>query len=99
MSGCTSAAVRCHQIKVNYTKLSYKEITAKPQGSIVRWDHADTKFYINTEGCGYPPRVNCTEFAKKFGFSSMGKIFPCYYSRTYPETVVARYCKSTNISF
>lgn len=28
---------------------------------------ADTKFLINTEGCGYPPYVNCSEFAKKFG--------------------------------
>lgn len=63
---------------------------AKPAGTIP-WDVADIKFYINTEGCGYPPKVNCSEFAKKFGYGNMGKIFPCYYSRTYPHTVVSRY--------
>lgn len=63
---------------------------AKPLGSI-SWDVSDTKFFVNTEGCGYPPTVNCSDFAKKYGYSNMGKIFPCYYSRTHPETVVARY--------
>lgn len=90
VSGCTSAALRCHQIKVNYTRLPYEEFTAKPLGS-VPWDVTDTKFFVNTEGCGYPPTVNCTIFAKKYVYANMGKIFPCYYSRTHPETVVARY--------
>lgn len=88
--GCTSAALRCHQIRVNYTRLSFEEFIAKPLSSI-QWDVSDTKFFVNTEGCGYPPRVNCSDFAKKYGYSNMGKIFPCYYSRTHPETVVARY--------
>lgn len=88
--GCTSAAIRCHQIRVNYTRLTFEEFVAKPLGSI-SWDVSDTKFFVNTEGCGYPPRVNCSDFAKKYGYSNMGKIFPCYYSRTHPETVVARY--------
>lgn len=88
--GCTSAAIRCHQIKVNYTRLSYEEFVAKPLGS-VPWDVADTEFFVNTEGCGYPPSVNCSAFAKKYAYENTGKIFPCYYSRTHPETVVARY--------
>lgn len=54
------------------------------------WSIADTKFFVNTEGCGYPPRVNCSEFAKKYGYKNRGKIFPCYFSRTNPQTVVAR---------
>ncbi|XP_018377549.1 PREDICTED: protein tipE isoform X1 [Trachymyrmex cornetzi] len=94
--GCTSAALRCHQIKVNYTRLPYEEFTAKPLGS-VSWDVTDTKFFVNTEGCGYPPTVNCTIFAKKYTYENMGKIFPCYYSRTHPEIVVARYSWDENL--
>lgn len=88
--GCTSAALRCHQIKVNYTRLPYEEFMAKPLGS-VPWDVTETKFFVNTEGCGYPPTVNCSIFAKKFAYENLGKVFPCYYSRTHPEIVVARY--------
>ncbi|XP_034938605.1 protein tipE [Chelonus insularis] len=94
--GCTSAALRCHQIRVNYSRLPYDEFISKPPGSI-SWDVADTKFFINTEGCGYPPRVNCSEFAKKFGYRNIGKIIPCYYSRTYPQTVVSRYSWDENL--
>lgn len=94
--GCTSAALRCHQIKVNYTRLPYEEFMKKPIGSIP-WDVGDTKFFVNTEGCGYPPRVNCSDFAKKYGYRNIGKIFPCYYSRTHPETVVARYSWDENL--
>lgn len=92
VAGCTSAAIRCHQIKVNYTRLPYEEFVAKPSGS-VPWDVADTEFFVNTEGCGYPPTVNCSTFAKKYAYENTGKIFPCYYSRTHPETVVARYVR------
>lgn len=88
--GCTSAALRCHQIRVNYTKMPFDEFKAKPLGS-VPWDVTETKFFINTEGCGYPPAVNCSTFAKQYAYRNIGKLFPCYYSRTYPETVVARY--------
>lgn len=94
--GCTSAAIRCHQIKVNYTRLPYEEFIAKPSGS-VPWDVADTEFFVNTEGCGYPPTVNCSAFAKKYAYENTGKIFPCYYSRTHPETVVARYSWDQNL--
>ncbi|XP_017755687.1 PREDICTED: protein tipE isoform X1 [Eufriesea mexicana] len=94
--GCTSAALRCHQIRVNYTRLTFEEFMAKPLGSIP-WDVSDTKFFVNTVGCGYPPRVNCSDFAKKYGYSNMGKIFRCYYSRTHPETVVARYSWNENL--
>jgi hypothetical protein len=53
---------------VNYTKIPYKEWAKNPVDlELVDWDVADTRFLINTEGCGYPPYVNCTEFAKQFG--------------------------------
>ncbi|XP_012280477.1 protein tipE [Orussus abietinus] len=94
--GCTSAALRCHQIRVNYSRVAYEEFVTKPLGS-TSWDVADTKFFVNTEGCGYPPGVNCSVFAKKYGRGNMGKIFPCYFSRTHPETVVARYSWDENL--
>lgn len=66
--GCTTAQTRCHQMTVNYTKIPYKEWAKNPVDlELVDWDVADTRFLINTEGCGYPPYVNCTEFAKQFG--------------------------------
>lgn len=94
---------------------------------------------MNTEGCGYPPFVNCTAFALKYGrvladdidrLQAIGQpeicklyrrgdgdhhgsgdggtgsggdggavpgkkatldVFPCYYSRAYPDRVVAEY--------
>ncbi|XP_044741636.1 protein tipE isoform X2 [Chrysoperla carnea] len=98
--GCTNAAIKCHQILVNYTKIPYSEWIKNSEErnlDTVEWDVGDTRFFVNTEGCGYPPRVNCTEFAKKYGYNNLGKQFPCYYSRTYPETVVARYSWDDNL--
>lgn len=86
--GCTREATRCHQIYVNYTKIPFK---GSKNQQIVEWDVTDTRFLINTEGCGYPPSVNCSQFAKQYGFGTAGTLFPCYYSRVYPEMVVARY--------
>lgn len=57
---------RCHQLLVNYTKIPFHEFDEKMRDT-VSWDVGDTRLLINSEGCGYPPRVNCTEFAKEFG--------------------------------
>lgn len=74
--GCTNAQTKCHQMTVNYTKISYKEWVKKPLDlELVDWDVAETKFLINPEGCGYPPFVNCTEFAKKHGYVGMNSPF------------------------
>lgn len=51
---------------VNYTKIPFHEFDEKMRDT-VSWDVGDTRLLINSEGCGYPPRVNCTEFAKEFG--------------------------------
>lgn len=68
--GCTTAQTRCHQLTVNYTKVPYKDWVKAPLDlELVDWDVADTKFLINTEGCGYPPSVNCSIFAKKYGYN------------------------------
>lgn len=70
LAGCTTAQTRCHQLLVNYTKIPYKDwIKAPVDLELVDWDVADTKFLINTEGCGYPNLgVNCSIFAKQFGW-------------------------------
>ncbi|XP_066155336.1 protein tipE [Euwallacea fornicatus] len=86
--GCTKEATRCHQIYVNYTKMPFSRYKNR---KIAVWDVADSRFLINTEGCGYPPSVNCSQFAKQYGYGTAGTPFPCYYSRVYPERVVARY--------
>lgn len=122
----------------------------------LKWAGTAVRFLVNTEGCGYPPFVNCTLFALKYGhvgsvdittfdtinqpetrelyrhgnatatatrLSSLEavttaettttednggrqmaavpidqqsvaaglKVFPCYYSRAYPDRVVAEY--------
>lgn len=118
----------------------------------LEWAGTAVRFLVNTEGCGYPPFVNCSTFALKYGHinledilnfnkidqpmirtlyrngneTSMGlpsppmllessdgtlqmtavdlrerevsaapevvlKVFPCYYSRAYPDRVVADY--------
>jgi hypothetical protein len=94
--GCTNAALRCHQILVNYTRVPFSDWGNRSMEN-VEWDMGDTKFYVNSEGCGYPPRVNCSEFAKEYGYKRLRKPFPCYYSRTYPEKVVERYSWKENL--
>lgn len=94
--GCTNAAIRCHQILVNYSKIPFREWSARDPAAI-QWDMTETKFMVNSEGCGYPPKVNCSEFSKQYGFGSIGTPFPCYYSRTYPENVIARYNWEENL--
>ena len=39
------------------------------------------------QGCGYPPRVNCTTFVTLF--SEIGTLFNCFVSRTEPELVIS----------
>lgn len=58
----------------------------------IKWIAGPVKFFVNTEGCGYPPRVNCTDFAKLYGQDRENVTFPCYYSKRYPEErVVAHF--------
>ncbi|XP_050519753.1 uncharacterized protein LOC126893506 [Daktulosphaira vitifoliae] len=67
--GCTSASTRCHQITVNYSTTPYQEYKENtlPVESL-QWSGSTVQFLVNTEGCGYPPHVNCTAFAGKYGY-------------------------------
>ncbi|CAB3374641.1 Hypothetical predicted protein [Cloeon dipterum] len=90
--GCTTAALKCTLIKVNYSRTPFDEARQGRGGNSLQLDFnvTDTKFFVNTEGCGYPPKVNCSEFARKYRLLGDAH-FPCYFSRTYPELVVAEY--------
>lgn len=60
--------LRCHKLLVNYTKIPWIEWQKNPPDmEKFEWDIVNTRLLINSEGCGYPPHVNCTEFAKKYG--------------------------------
>lgn len=73
----------------------------------IHWDFEDIKFLINTEGCGYPPGTNCTNFVKQYGLpqddkrrKEYPKPFPCYYSKVFPTLhVVSRYNWDQNLKF
>lgn len=96
--GCTTAPVKCPQVLVNYSsKMSFEESnrTSAWKTDPDFWTVNYTRFFVNTEGCGYPPRVNCTHFAGNY--SKLGKVYPCYYSRTYPGKVVAVYNWNENL--
>ena len=54
----------------------------------------DTPLLINIKGCGYPPEVNCDEYADKYyNISLAGQTFPCHYSRMNPWIVLSDYSK------
>ncbi|CAI6367207.1 unnamed protein product [Macrosiphum euphorbiae] len=152
--GCTSATTRCHQITVNYSLTPYQQYEQDHMSpESLEWAGTAVRFLVNTEGCGYPPFVNCSTFAHRYGHisledilkfndidqpmiqelyrhgneTSLGlppppmllegsdgtlqttavdrrereisavapevalKVFPCYYSRAYPDRVVADY--------
>lgn len=59
--GCTTTAPRCHQILVNYSREPFAAAHARNFSPPPIWHVAHTRFYVNTEGCGYPPRVRYLE--------------------------------------
>ncbi|XP_072933563.1 protein tipE [Epargyreus clarus] len=91
--GCTTAHTKCHKIRVNLARRPFVENAPVP----TEWDETDLRFLINPEGCGYPPRVNCSVFANDYAGPKAPKTFPCYYSTTRPDLVVARYSWDSTI--
>jgi len=52
----------------------------------------DTPLLINIKGCGYPPEVNCDQYAEFFSNQSeLGLTFPCHYSKMNPWVVLSAY--------
>ena len=62
--GCTHEVFTCWQIRVTYML----NTTSLPG-----------KLYPNVKGCGYPPRIDCSIFAKHFGVT--GRTFNCFFSQ------------------
>lgn len=91
--GCTTAHTKCHKIRVNLARRPFVENEPVP----TEWDETNLRFLINPEGCGYPPRVNCSVFANDYAGPKAPKTFPCYYSTTRPDLVVARYSWDSTI--
>ncbi|ODN05689.1 Protein tipE [Orchesella cincta] len=52
---------------------------------------------INVNGCGYPPRVSCSEFEKEY--APLNTEFPCYYSRQNESIVVPHYSRRREIIY
>uniref|UniRef100_A0A8D8S4R4 Protein tipE n=2 Tax=Cacopsylla melanoneura TaxID=428564 RepID=A0A8D8S4R4_9HEMI len=105
--GCTAQMIKCHQITVHYSRMFFKEYNKSHSPGPIPWDHEDIKFLINTEGCGYPPGTNCTNFVKQYGLPESPsskdlppKPFPCYYSKVFPTLhVVSKYNWDLNMRY
>uniref|UniRef100_A0A8D9AIN1 Protein tipE n=1 Tax=Cacopsylla melanoneura TaxID=428564 RepID=A0A8D9AIN1_9HEMI len=105
--GCTAQMIKCHQITVHYSRMFFKEYNKSHSPGPIPWDHEDIKFLINTEGCGYPPGTNCTNFVKQYGLPEVTsskdlppKPFPCYYSKVFPTLhVVSKYNWDLNMRY
>ena len=66
------------------------QTTGEPSGEEVVVH--DTPLLINIKGCGYPPEVNCDEYAEFFSNQSeLGLTFPCHYSKMNPWVVLSAY--------
>ncbi|XP_055373389.1 protein tipE [Condylostylus longicornis] len=51
------------------------------------WYYGGAKLFPNVKGCGYPPMLNCTIWAKRY--IKEGTKFPCYYSKVDPGLVIS----------
>lgn len=82
--GCTKEIFKCSHIYVNYKRDPGGELAATNYTDPelidgITWDILGAQLYPNVKGCGYPPKVNCTEFNRNY--STPGRTFPCYYSK------------------
>lgn len=59
----------------------------------------DTPLLINIKGCGYPPGVDCDEYADRYNNHSLNnETFPCHYSKMNPWIVMSAYSRSDTMS-
>ena len=77
--GCTHEVYNCWQIEVEYNIYDQNSsIIATVPG----------KLFPNVKGCGYPPIVDCEEFAETYG--KVNTNFTCFYSSIEPDLVITR---------
>lgn len=51
------------------------------------WFFMGARLFPNVKGCGYPPMLNCSIWAKKY--KEVGTNFSCYYSKVDPGLVIS----------
>ncbi|KAI5726662.1 hypothetical protein M8J76_006435 [Diaphorina citri] len=80
--GCTSDMYKCFQIFVKYVdyNVTFSEEPLYVDNAIL---------LVNIKGCGYPPEVQCANFASSYGMQD--KSYPCYYSRKNTTIVMDKY--------
>ena len=71
--GCTHEVFKCIQIEVTY---------------MLNTTSIPGKLYPNVKGCGYPPKIDCKEFANLY--TEAGRTFNCFFSQKDPELVITQ---------
>jgi hypothetical protein len=90
------------QVRVLYSPQEWAEGTSVDDITdwvdLTRYDQnekkvmSDTPLLVNIKGCGYPPAINCRDFAAKYeNKSESQETFPCYYSQVNPWIVLESY--------
>jgi hypothetical protein len=105
--GCTSDVFKCTHIYVSFvelvddlvnftfpynaTKQELRNLTTE-----LGFQQHESVLSVNIKGCGYPPTVNCSIFAKTYGYE--GAIFPCFYSRENKTVVMTNYHRDDQVN-
>lgn len=56
-------------------------------GNDSEWYFTGARLFPNVKGCGYPPMLNCSIWAKKY--KEVGSNFSCFYSKVDPGLVIS----------
>ncbi|XP_066152964.1 uncharacterized protein Teh1 [Euwallacea fornicatus] len=83
--GCTSDAYHCTHIYVSYNGTG-QELNTTEEAILL----------VNIKGCGYPPKIRCTNFTETFG--NEGTEFNCFPSRQNGSLVLTHYLKDEQIA-
>lgn len=62
-------------------------ITQTMGGNESEWFFSGARLFPNVKGCGYPPMLNCSIWAKQY--RAIGTNYSCYYSRVDPSLVIS----------
>lgn len=62
-------------------------ITQTMGGNESEWFFSGARLFPNVKGCGYPPMLNCSIWAKQY--RAIGTNYTCYYSRVDPSLVIS----------
>lgn len=89
--GCTSDVYNCSHVYVTYRTAGGDGDGGGAGGAGGGLVVPEAVLLVNIKGCGYPPAVACSEFARAHGVP--GATFPCHYSRQNHTLAVVGYDK------